>query len=67
MTTASVSTPPGDPPSPPRDAPRPKTAKDERAERLAAQLRTNLRRRKDQVRGRDASERSTAGEPPEEG
>jgi hypothetical protein len=37
------------PPSPPRPS-----ARDERAERLAAELRTNLRRRKDQVRGRDA-------------
>jgi hypothetical protein len=38
--------------SPP--APR-KTAKEERAERLAAELRANLRRRKDQTRGRDAA------------
>jgi len=34
----------------------PKTAREERAERLAAELRANLRRRKDQVRGRDAAE-----------
>jgi hypothetical protein len=34
--------------------PRPRTAREERAERLAAQLRTNLHRRKAQVRGRDA-------------
>ena len=44
MTEGSESTPP----APPR------SAKDERAERLAAQLRANLRRRKDQSRGRDA-------------
>jgi hypothetical protein len=41
------------PESPP---PRP-SARDERAERLAAQLRANLRRRKEQSRGRDAAER----------
>ena len=35
-------------------APR-KTAKQERDERLAAELRANLRRRKDQTRGRDAT------------
>ncbi len=35
---------------------RPKTAQEERAERLAAELRANLRRRKAQVRGRDAAE-----------
>lgn len=40
---------PESPPSPPRPS-----ARDERAERLAAELRANLRRRKDQVRGRDA-------------
>lgn len=37
----------------------PKTAAEQRAERLAAELRANLQRRKRQTRGRDA-----VGEPP---
>lgn len=42
------------------ESPEPRrSAKDERAERLAAELRANLRRRKEQVRGRDG-----AAEPP---
>ncbi|WP_333826106.1 hypothetical protein [Pinisolibacter sp.] len=48
------------PESPP---PRP-SARDERAERLAAQLRANLRRRKDQTRGREAEEGARRDEPP---
>lgn len=46
---------------------KPNTAAAERAERLAAQLRANLRRRKDQARGREAApdepDRATADEP----
>lgn len=42
--------------SEPRDpASRPASAADERAERLAAELRANLRRRKEQARGREAA------------
>ncbi|MDK9695549.1 MAG: hypothetical protein OEL76_04095 [Siculibacillus sp.] len=41
-----------------------KSAKEERAERLAAELRANLRRRKDQVRGRDAAEAAVTPENP---
>jgi len=49
--------------SPPPEKPR--TAAEERAERLAAQLRANLRRRKDQARGRSSAldEAARAGEP----
>lgn len=45
----------------PKDAPRP-TFAEERAERLAAQLRANLQRRKQQTRGRKAAA-ETDGEP----
>lgn len=50
-----------EPESPP-PAPR-KTAKEERAERLAAELRANLRRRKDQSRGRDAASPAPGDDP----
>jgi hypothetical protein len=36
-----------------------KTAKDDRAERLAAQLRANLKKRKAQKRARNASDQET--------
>lgn len=41
-------------------SPPPKSAADERADRLAAALRANLRRRKDQARGRDAGDPTPA-------
>ncbi len=43
-----------DRPTPPR-----RTAAEERAERLAAELRANLQRRKAQIRGRAAAETTT--------
>lgn len=45
-------------PTPPPDPHPPRSAKDERAERLAAALRSNLHRRKDQARGRADEARS---------
>lgn len=53
---AAMTTSPESPPDAARAGPRPKSAKDERAERLAAELRANLRRRKQQARGRDAAD-----------
>jgi hypothetical protein len=41
----------------------PKTKRDERAERLAEALRANLRRRKDQARGRRDGDEPADGEP----
>lgn len=49
----------------PKDAPRP-TFAEERAERLAAQLRANLQRRKQQTRGRKAAAEDAETPAPDE-
>ena len=48
----------------PTDPPRRRTAAEERAERLAAQLRANLQRRKQQTRGRRAATPETGDDEP---
>jgi hypothetical protein len=50
--------------SAPASQPAARTGKDERAERLAAALRENLRRRKAQARGRRAENSDGAGDKP---
>ncbi len=59
---AAMTTSPESPPDAARAGtkPAPKSAKDERAERLAVELRANLRRRKAQARGRDGAENAPA-------